>query len=151
MLKAIHPLAGALALFLIGGFWLSTVTVELIGTLDQIASVKMAIPWFFLVLVPAMMAAGGSGQRLAAGFRNPRIATKRRRMIAIASNGILILMPSAIFLALEAGEGAFDRSFYVVQTIELVAGAVNIALLGLNMRDGWRLVRNRPGQRKART
>ncbi|MCP9222164.1 hypothetical protein MKP08_05320 [Erythrobacter sp. LQ02-29] len=151
MLKAIHPLAGALALFLIGGFWLSTVTVELIGTLDQIASIKMAIPWFFLVLVPAMMAAGGSGQRLAAGFRNPRIVTKRRRMIAIASNGILILMPSAIFLALKAGEGAFDRSFYVVQTIELTAGAVNIALLGLNMRDGWRLVRNRPGQRKART
>ncbi|MXP10231.1 hypothetical protein [Pseudoblastomonas halimionae] len=151
MLKTIHPLAGALALFLIASFWLSTVVVELVGTPEQVASLKMAIPWFFLLLVPAMVAAGGSGQRLAAGWRNPRVDAKRKRMVVIACNGVLVLMPSAIFLALKAGEGAFDRSFYVVQTIELIAGAVNIVLLGLNMRDGLRMICNRSASRNAKT
>ena len=42
-------------------------------------------------------------------------------------------------LAGKAQAGQFDTSFYIVQVIELIAGAVNITLLGLNMRDGLRL------------
>ncbi len=33
----------------------------------------------------------------------------------------------------------FDGAFYEVQALELVAGATNITLLGLNMRDGFKL------------
>jgi hypothetical protein len=33
----------------------------------------------------------------------------------------------------------FDTSFYFVQTLELAAGAANITLLGLNLRDGLRM------------
>jgi hypothetical protein len=57
----------------------------------------------------------------------------------IAGNGILVLIPSALFLAAKAGSGAFDPTFYAVQSIELLAGAANIVLLGLNMRDGLRM------------
>jgi hypothetical protein len=47
-----------------------------------------------------------------------------------------VLVPSALFLAYKARAGAFDASFYAVQVLELVAGATNITLLSLNMRDG---------------
>jgi hypothetical protein len=59
-----------------------------------------------------------------------------KRMRIIAANGILILISSALFLASKAKAGEFDAVFYAVQALELVAGATNLALLGLNMRDG---------------
>jgi hypothetical protein len=57
-------------------------------------------------------------------------------MPLIAANGILVLIPSALFLAFKARAAEFDTSLYAVQALELAAGAANIALLGLNMRDG---------------
>lgn len=38
-----------------------------------------------------------------------------------------------------AAAGSFDTAFYVVQAIELLAGAANVALMGLNARDGLRM------------
>jgi hypothetical protein len=57
----------------------------------------------------------------------------------IAGNGILILIPSALFLAAKADAVEFDTMFYAVQTLELIAGATNITLLSLNIRDGLML------------
>ncbi|MHC2332263.1 hypothetical protein ACVIW0_001552 [Bradyrhizobium sp. USDA 4454] len=57
----------------------------------------------------------------------------------VAGNGILILIPSALFLASRAQAAEFDATFYAVQAIELVAGATNIILLALNMRDGLKM------------
>ena len=56
-------------------------------------------------------------------------------------------IPSALFLAAKASRGAFDASFYSVRALELLAGAVNLMLLGFNMRDGLRITgkRARPG------
>jgi hypothetical protein len=139
MIKTIHPLAGALALLTIGTFWLSTAFSELFASEATVTIVKTAIPWGFLVLIPALMAAGGSGFALAAKRRGGNIDKKIRRMPLIAANGILILIPSALFLASKAGAGEFDTGFYVAQTLELAAGAANIALLGLNMRDGLKM------------
>jgi hypothetical protein len=112
-----------------------------------ITSVKTAIPWGFLLLIPALMAAGGSGFALAKGRRAGLVGAKIKRMPLIAANGILILIPSALFLATKVRAGEFDIVFYVVQALELTAGAANIALLGLNMRDGLKMngwLRRRP-------
>ena len=136
MVKIIHPAAGALALATIATFWLSTALAELFASEATVIIVKTTIPWGFLVLIPALMAAGGSGFTLAATRRGGVIGTKIRRMPLIAANGILILIPSALFLASKASAGEFDTGFYVAQTLELAAGAANITLLGLNMRDG---------------
>ena len=68
---------------------------------------------------------------------------KAKRMEIIAANGILILIPSAFFLASKAQAGAFDTMFYVVQAAEIIAGATNITLLPMNMRDGLALRRRR--------
>ena len=73
------------------------------------------------------------------GRRTGLIGRKSKRMPMIAANGILILIPSALYLASKAGAGEFDAAFYAVQALELAAGAANITLLGLNMRDGLRM------------
>lgn len=139
MKKLIHPVAGVLALATIAVFWLSTAVSELIGAPETVTLVKTAIPWGFLLLIPALMATGGTGLSLARGRRGGLIGVKLRRMPIIAANGVLILVPAALFLAMKARDGAFDGSFYAVQAIELIAGAANLALLSLSLRDGLRL------------
>ncbi|MXO64218.1 hypothetical protein [Altericroceibacterium endophyticum] len=145
MAKIIHPIAGIVALMTILSFWLSTLWSEAFGGEQAVTTVKTLIPYGFFLLVPALMAVGGSGFRLGKRMRGPLVSAKKKRMPFIAANGILILIPSALYLSSKAQAGAFDMSFYGVQAIELVAGAVNITLLGLNMRDGLRLSRRRAG------
>ena len=53
--------------------------------------------------------------------------------------GLLVLVPCALVLNRWAAAGAFDAMFYAVQALELVAGAVNLTLMGLNIRDGLRI------------
>ncbi len=139
MLKIFHPMAGGVALLTIATFWLSTVISELSGSQALIASVKTTIPWGFLLLIPAVAAAGGTGVLMSKGSRVGLVGTKFKRMPFIAGNGILLLIPSALFRASKASAGEFDTNFYLVQALELVAGGVNITLLGLNMRDGLKL------------
>ncbi|MGO9428521.1 hypothetical protein [Rhodoblastus sp.] len=139
MLKIVHPVAGGVALLTIATFWLSTIISELSGSQALIASVKTTIPWGFLLLIPALAAAGGTGVLMSKGSRVGLVGTKFKRMPFIAGNGILLLIPSALFLASKASAGEFDTNFYLVQALELVAGGVNITLLGLNMRDGLKL------------
>ena len=139
MTKVIHPVAGALALLTIATFWVSTSLSELFGSAALVVAVKSAIPWGFLVLIPALIAAGGSGFALAKGRRGGLVGAKIKRMPIAAANGILILIPSALYLASKAEAGEFDTLFYAVQALELAAGAVNITLLGLNMRDGLKM------------
>jgi hypothetical protein len=139
MTRRIHPVAGTLALLTILTFWLSTALSELLGSEATITAVKTAIPWGFLLLVPALAAAGGSGFALAQGRRCGLAGRKLRRMPVIAANGILVLIPAALFLASKARNAEFDAAFYSVQAVELIAGAANITLLALNMRDGLRM------------
>ncbi|SEK06237.1 hypothetical protein SAMN05518849_1416 [Sphingobium sp. AP50] len=141
MLKLMHPVAGAVAILLISGFWLSTAVVELFGTHSQIVTVKTLIPWGFLFLIPALAATGASGLVLAKGRRSGLIGIKMKRMPFVAANGLLILVPAAFFLAYKATSRQFDTNFAIVQMIELLAGAANLTLLSLNMRDGFRMRR----------
>ena len=143
MIIRIHTAAGAVALGMIVMFWGATVVVEIGGDTAQIVMVKGLIPWGFLILVPAMATVGATGSRLGKGWRGAVVEKKRKRMPVIAVNGVLILMPAAFYLAAKAQVGAFDTAFYAVQAVELVAGAVNLALLGANMRDGLRLAAQR--------
>jgi len=138
-LHRLHAAAGVLAFLLIAGFWLSTAISELFGSPAAIASVKQAIVWAMFVLVPALAVTGASGFRLGRGMRLPTVATKKKRMPFIALNGLLVLLPSAIFLNFKAAAGDFDMGFMIVQAIELAAGLVNLSLIGLNIRDGFAL------------
>lgn len=143
----LHILAASLALATICTFWLSTVITELFLPHAAVIGLKTALPWGFLVLIPAMAAAGITGNKLARGRKGGLIGTKQKRMQLVAGNGLLVLVPSALFLAWRAGQDNLDTTFYAVQVLELVAGAANITLLGLNMRDGRKLT---AGKRRAR-
>ena len=139
MPKIIHPIAGAIALLTILTFWTSTVFSELFTSHATIATVKSWIPWGFLILVPAMATVGASGMKMGAKWRGKLVSAKKKRMPIIAANGILVLIPAAFYLSYKAQLGQFDTAFYSVQIIELIAGATNIALLSLNMRDGLQM------------
>ncbi|MDK3016106.1 hypothetical protein [Pseudodonghicola flavimaris] len=143
MTHRLHAASGALALLMILGFWSATALSELFGGPELIARVKMSILYGMLVMVPAMALAGSTGARLGRGMRLPQVGIKMTRMKVIAANGIAVLLPSAVFLALKAQAGQFDTRFALVQGLELVAGATNITLLALNMRDGLRLAARR--------
>lgn len=134
--RIVHACGGAVALVMIAGFFLSTVTVELIGSHADIADVKRTIVLLLPVLAGAMALTGGTGAALAGSPARGRAATKRRRMSIIAPNGLLILIPAALFLGWKASNDAFDLAFDVVQIVELAAGATNFVLLALNFRDG---------------
>lgn len=143
MLRIVHPLAGAIALLTISTFWLSTAFSEVFASQATVVAVKSAIPWGLLLLIPAMTAVGGSGFVLSNGRREGLIGAKLRRMPMVGANGLLVLVPAALFLASKARAGEFDASFYAVQGLELFAGAVNITLLGLSMCDGMKLTQRR--------
>ncbi|MCC7347691.1 MAG: hypothetical protein IT538_09875 [Variibacter sp.] len=139
MTRLLHPVAGLIGLACIATFWTATVAVEVFGGPAATLAVKTAILWGLLVLIPAMATVGATGFRLAGRPADPRIARKRRRMPFIALNGLLVLVPCAVFLQLRAAQGDFGAAFAAVQGIELLAGAANLVLMSLNLRDGLAL------------
>ena len=140
MPKKIHFFAGIFATATIGVFFLSTALVELFGSHEEMAAVKRLIvmPGLFL-LVPALAATGSSGFFLSKSRCSRLVDAKKKRMPFIAANGMLVLLPCAIVLNRWASAGSFDAAFYYVQAIELLAGATNLVLMGLNIRDGLKL------------
>jgi hypothetical protein len=143
MIRRLHPIAGAVGMAMIACFWLATLATDLLGGPAAVLAAKTAILWGLLVLVPALAVTGASGFRLGAHSAHPRIAAKRRRMPVIALNGLLVLVPCAVFLQARAAAGDFGTAFMAVQVVELLAGAVNLALMSLNMRDGFALRQRR--------
>ncbi|MEG0538493.1 MAG: hypothetical protein RR566_04255 [Comamonas sp.] len=140
MPKKIHFFAGIFATATIGVFFLSTALVELFGLHEEVAAVKRLIvmPGLFL-LVPALAATGGSSFFLSKSRCGRLVDAKKKPMPFIAANGRLVLLPCAIVLNRWASAGSFDAAFYYVQAIELLAGATNLVLMGLNIRDGLKL------------
>ncbi|WP_321362920.1 hypothetical protein [uncultured Celeribacter sp.] len=143
MLPKIHAAFGAAALLIIATFWTATVTTIVIGDKYLIAMAKLGIAWGLLALIPMLILTGVSGNRLGQNMRGPLIGAKQKRMKIIAFNGIVFLVPSALILLPLAMQGQGGLLYWTIQTLELLAGATNITLLGLNMRDGLRLSRRR--------
>jgi hypothetical protein len=154
MPKRAHLVAGILAPLCIAIFFLSTVGVELFGSHAAVAQLKSLIvtPGLW-ILIPAIAAAGGSGMFLSKSRKGRLVETKKKRMPFIAANGLLVLVPCAVLLNRWATAGSFDTTFYTVQAVELIAGATNLMLMGLNVRDGLRMAgrlrTSLPGSTKA--
>lgn len=140
MPRKIHLIAGMLATLTIATFFLSTLGTELFGTHETVAMVKawIVLPGLF-ILVPAIAATGGSGMFLSKSRQGRLVEAKKKRMPFIAANGLLIMIPCAIVLNRWAAAGAFDTTFYVVQALELLVGAVNLTLMSMNIRDGMKM------------
>ncbi|MCP1196084.1 hypothetical protein NKW84_09450 [Acetobacter senegalensis] len=121
----------------------STIVSELSENPLTIAATKQAILWGLLVLVPCLAFTGLSGYQIAGKAPRGLMLTKFKRMRVIGINGICILVPCAFFLAFRAAELKFGWPFYGIQFLELLAGSINLVLLGMNFRDGLRMSRSR--------
>lgn len=143
MLPRGHAAAGGFAFVTIFVFLASSVFVEARGDFAAIAAVKRAIAWGLLLLVPALIATGASGFVMVAGRPAGLALAKFRRMRVVAANGLFLLVPAALYLSWKAEAGAFDRGFMLVQMVEFAAGSTNLVLIGLNIRDGLLMSRQR--------
>jgi len=134
-----HAIAGATAMFIIINFWFATAVSELFLDHAAVATVKHAIVYGLFLLVPAMAAVGGSGFFLAGKRKGRLLERKKTRMRVIGANGLLVMIPAALFLDAKAAAGAFDIAFYSMQAVELLVGGVQLTLMGMNFRDGLKL------------
>jgi hypothetical protein len=140
MKPVIHAIAGTAAMLTIASFWTSTLVSEVFLDHTAVAAVKHAIVYGLFLLVPFMAATGGSGFALSKTRKGGLLDQKKKRMAVIGANGLLVLIPAAIFLNSKAVAGEFDSIFYTVQVIELVVGVIQLTLMGMNFRDGLKLV-----------
>jgi len=146
----LHRVAAVVVLGLLLGFWCLTLSAEVFSDHAGIASAKRTIAFGVLALVPVMATLGLSGRALARKSTKGLAGKKLRRMRWIGANGVLVLAPCALCLAWLAGRGSFGSSFYLVQALELVAGAFNVVLIAKNARDGLLLagrLKKRPALR----
>ena len=140
MKAQIHKIAAILATITVATFFTSTILVELFGTQEMIVRVKSLIvmPGIF-ILVLAMALTGATGFALAKSRKGRVVEAKKRRMPIIAITGIFILIPAAIYLHEWAAMGSFDMKFYLLQGVELIAGASNLLLMIRSIKDGKKL------------
>ena len=89
-----HAIFGSIALLCIFSFWTSTLISELFLSQVAIVAVKGTILQAMWILIPAMVATGGSGFVLAKNRAGRLVESKKRRMPFIALNGVLILLPA---------------------------------------------------------
>lgn len=139
MKPIVHAIAATTAMLIIAGFWISTLVSELFLDLASVAAVKHAIVYGLFLLVPCMAATGGTGFALGKTRKGWLLDAKKKRMAVIGANGLLVMIPAAIFLNSKASAGEFDAWFYAVQVVELIVGVVQLALMRMNFRDGLKL------------
>ncbi|MGR5360035.1 hypothetical protein ACPV54_04190 [Vibrio mediterranei] len=142
-ISLLHRTAAIIAFLLILSFFTSSVLVELFGSEQAVTAVKAVIFFSVWILIPCMAIAGITGSKLAPKASKGILGTKKKRMPFIAANGMLVLLPCAIYLHTLASKGQFDHTFYWIQGMEFVAGFINLTLMGLNIRDGLRLKNKR--------
>ncbi|MFT4267964.1 MAG: hypothetical protein QM586_12210 [Xenophilus sp.] len=136
----LHAVTGASAMLIIATFWTSTIVSELFMGHAAVVSIKHAIVYFGLApLVILMASTGALGNLVGRGRKGRWVEGKKKRMLLITLNGLAIIIPCALFLNDKAASGQFDTLFYAIQVIELIAGAAQLTLLGLNFRDGLKL------------
>jgi Na+/H+ antiporter NhaA len=143
-----HAIAGTLAMLLIATFWTATLVSELFLGSAAVVAVKHTIAHYGLVsLVVVMAMTGSSGFALGRGRKGRLVDEKKKRMPFIGANGLLVMIPAALFLNARASAGTFDTWFYAVQGVELAVGLLQLMLMGRNFHAGLRLAgRLRPVQ-----
>jgi len=142
-LPLIHKISGLIAFILIASFFVSSLFVDMFGDKTAVISVKSNIFAAIWLLIPLMAITGMTGMKMAPKVTSGPIGAKKKRMPFVALNGLLVLLPAAYFLKEMAINGEFNSLFYTLQTIELLAGFINLSLMGMNIRDAMTLKRGR--------
>ena len=133
-----HIIATSIAVVTICCFFSISLIAEIVGNQEFIKQVKTGILYALPILLLVMPILGITGKKLAGTSKSPIVIAKMKRMKLVACNGI-ILISLAVYLYFRALTNTMDRTFLGVQIIELVFGATNLTLLGLNIKDGMKL------------
>jgi len=133
-----HIIATAIAVLTISCFFSLSLIVEITGNQEFIKQVKTGILYCLPILIVTMPMLGITGKKLAGKSKSPIVATKIKRMKLVALNGI-ILVSLAIYLYFRATNNNIDNTFLSIQIIELLFGAINLTLIGLNIKAGMKL------------
>jgi hypothetical protein len=139
MNAVLHGIAGTAAMLIIASFWISTLVSEIFLDDAAVAALKHAIVYGLFLLVPFMAATSGSGFTLGKTRKSWLLNQKKTRMAIIGANGLLVMIPAALFLNGKAAASEFDATFYAVQVVELIVGVVQLILMSMNFRDGLKL------------
>jgi hypothetical protein len=135
----VHRLSAVLALAILSSFWIATVVSELLLDVSAVVATKRSIALGLVLLVPCMAALNISGARITGARNGPLIARKRRILRIMGANAALVLVPCALSLFWLSRDGSLGSTFYAVQALELLAGAVNVTLLLMNVYAGLKL------------
>jgi hypothetical protein len=142
-----HRFAGLVALGITALFWVGSIFALAFGSEAILAGMKLTILYGIAFQLMALLVAGLTGRLLAINrLKEPPVARKLKRMLAAGAISFVVLLPSAVYLALKIQGGSPDFHWKLAQAAELVAGAAVIILLVLNARDGFAL-----GREKARS
>lgn len=133
-----HLVATVIAILTIGSFFGFSLTAEIIGQDLFIKKVKTGILYALPILVIAMPILGLTGKKLAGNSTRPMVTDKMKRMKLIAMNGVLLIL-LAIYLYYHAHHKTIDKTFLIVQMVELSIGAANLVLIGKNVLSGLML------------
>lgn len=144
-LAQVHAAAGIIAFCLIGSFFMGSLISELSGNLVWIVHVKRTVFYCMWAMVLLMPLAALSGRKLAGKSRNATVENKRKRMRWIAPNGLLLVTLGS-YLYYKVIQQEFDALFVSAQLLEFALGLTNLLLLGLMIRDGFRLKREYTGR-----
>ena len=143
MIVRVHLAAAVGAVVVIVTFLISSAVTELIGTAGEVHALRHDIMLGLPLLIACLVMAALTGRRLGGRSKAPVVRRKQRRMTLIAALGVAVLVPCAVVLNY--------RAMGALEITELVAGGLNLTLLGLNFRDGRALTRRRRTARQRRT
>ncbi|PVW14680.1 hypothetical protein [Marixanthomonas spongiae] len=134
----VHIIATCIAVMTISCFFSFSLLAEILGNEVFIKQVKTAILYCLPILLICMPVLALSGKKLAGNSKSSIVAKKLKRMKLVAINGV-ILISLAIYLYYHAIFKTIDTTFLLIQILELLFGAINLGLIGLNIQAGLKL------------
>ncbi|BCZ45365.1 hypothetical protein psyc5s11_14320 [Clostridium gelidum] len=135
-LKLVYKISSFIAFVLIISFMISSLTAEFLGDYILIVIVKKSIFCTLPLLIICMSITGISTRKLALLYPNlPYNRLVVRRVKYIGLNGVMFLAPLATVLNYLAQNNSIESIFYLLQSLEILFGLINIFLFTKIFRD----------------
>ncbi|EKQ58190.1 MULTISPECIES: hypothetical protein [unclassified Clostridium] len=135
-LKFFYRITSVMAFLLILCFMTSSLISEFLGDYIIIATVKKSIFYTLPLLIICMILTGISARKLALLYPNiPYNLLVIRRVKCIGLTGVVFLAPIATVLNYLAQNKNLGAMFYLLQSLEIVFGLINITFFIKIFRD----------------
>ena len=135
-----HAAVGSFSFLIISLFFIGTIATLFFYSQADFTATKDLVLQSFWMLITILLITAAIGLFLGKGQAGELIQKKKLRMVFIIGITILILLPIAYFLDKQASASNINSTFFLIQGLEIVFDIVVLVLMGLNFRDGSRLV-----------